>query len=251
MEVAAQRQRAHARQENIMTAPRILIIVTSHGELGTTGKKTGFWMEELAAPYRELTRAGAQVDIASPLGGKPPADPGSMKEPRGEVAEFLSDPEAMRKLDATLRVADILESRDSYDAVFVAGGHGVMWDLATSPAVAELLSRTYQAGRVVAAVCHGPAALVNARKADGTPLVAGHRFTAFSNEEETAAGLTEVVPFLLESRLADQGGKYECAGKWQAFAVRDGLLVTGQNPASSAAAAKETLAAVTALGQGA
>lgn len=229
-----------------MTAPRILIVVTSHAELGNTGKKTGFWLEELAVPYRELTGAGAQVDIASPLGGKPPADPGSMKEPAGEIAEFLRDPEAMRKLDATLRVDQIT---DRYDAVFVAGGHGVMWDLATSPAVAELLSRTYRAGGVVAAVCHGPAALVNAHKGDGTPLVAGHRFTAFSNEEETAAGLTEVVPFLLESRLSDQGGKYEHTAKWQPFAVRDGQLVTGQNPASSRVAAQETLAAVTARRQ--
>jgi putative intracellular protease/amidase len=152
----------------------------------------------------------------------------------------------MRKLDATLRVDQIT---DRYDAVFVAGGHGVMWDLATSPAVAELLSRTYRAGGVVAAVCHGPAALVNAHKGDGTPLVAGHRFTAFSNEEETAAGLTEVVPFLLESRLSDLGGKYEHTAKWQPFAVRDGQLVTGQNPASSRVAAQETLAAVTARRQ--
>jgi putative intracellular protease/amidase len=229
-----------------MTASRILIIVTSHAELGTTGKKTGFWMEELAVPYRELTGAGAQVDIASPLGGNPPADPSSMSNPTGEVAAFLADAEAMRKLEATLRIDQVT---GKYDAVFVAGGHGVMWDLASSTEVADLLSRTYQSGAVVAAVCHGPAALVNVRKSDGSPLVAGHRFTAFSNEEEKAAGLTEIVPFLLESTLSEQGGRYECGPNWQPFAVRDDRLVTGQNPASSQLAAQQTLAAIAALRQ--
>jgi putative intracellular protease/amidase len=226
-----------------MTASRILIIVTSHAELGSTGKKTGFWLEELAVPYRELTRTGAQVDIASPLGGKPPADPSSMKEPAGEVAAFLADAEATRKLENTLRLDQVT---GKYDAVFVSGGHGAVFDLASSPVVADVLSRTYASGGVVAAVCHGPAALVNARKPDGSPLVAGHRVTGFSNEEEQAVGLTEVVPFLLESRLAELGGRYEHAGKWQSFAVRDGQLVTGQNPASSRATAQETLAAIAA-----
>ena len=226
-----------------MTASRILIIVTSHAELGSTGTKTGFWLEELAVPYRELTRAGAQVDIASPLGGKPPADPSSMSNPKGEVAEFLADAEAMRKLDDTLRLDQVT---GKYDAVFVAGGHGAVFDLASSPVVADVLSRTYASGGVVAAVCHGPGALVNARKSDGSPLVAGHRVTGFSNEEEQAVGLTEVVPFLLESKLVELGGRYEHADKWQSFAVRDGLLVTGQNPASSRAAAQETLAAIAA-----
>jgi len=226
-----------------MTAARILIIVTSHAELGSTGKKTGFWLEELAVPYRELTRAGAHVDIASPLGGKPPVDPSSANNPAGEVAEFLADADATRKLDSTQRLDQVTEK---YDAVFVAGGHGAVFDLASSPVVADVLSRTYASGGVVAAVCHGPGALVNARKADGSPLVAGHRVTGFSNEEEQAVGLTEVVPFLLESRLTELGGRYEHAGKWESFAVRDGQLVTGQNPASSEATARETLAALAA-----
>lgn len=231
-----------------MTASRILIIVTSHAELGATGKKTGFWLEELAVPYRELTRAGAHVDIASPLGGKPPADPSSMNNPTGDVAEFLADAEATRKLENTLRLDQVT---GTYDAVFVAGGHGAVFDLASSPVVADVLSRTYQKGGVVAAVCHGPAALVNARKPDGSPLVAGHRVTGFSNEEEQAVGLTEIVPFLLESRLAELGGRYEHAAKWQSFAVRDGQLVTGQNPASSRATAQETLQAIAARRQAA
>lgn len=226
-----------------MTASRILIIVTSHAELGSTGKKTGFWLEELAVPYRELSRAGAKIDIASPLGGKPPADPSSMNNPTGDVAEFLADAEAMRKLDDTLRLDQVT---GKYDAVFVAGGHGAVFDLASSSLVADILSRTYEGGGVVAAVCHGPAALVNARKGDGSPLVAGHRVTGFSNEEEQAVGLTEIVPFLLESRLSELGGRYENAAKWQPFAVRDGQLVTGQNPASSRVAAQETLAAIAA-----
>jgi putative intracellular protease/amidase len=230
-----------------MTAARILIIVTSHAELGSTGKKTGFWLEELAVPYRELTRAGAHVDIASPLGGKPPVDPSSANNPAGEVAEFLADADATRKLDSTLRLDQVADQiTERYDAVFVAGGHGAVFDLASSPVVADVLSRTYASGGVVAAVCHGPAALVNARKADGSPLVAGHRVTGFSNEEEQAVGLTEVVPFLLESRLTELGGRYEHAGKWQPFAVRDGQLVTGQNPASSGVTARETLEAIAA-----
>lgn len=242
-----------------MTAPRILIIVTSHAELGSTGKKTGFWLEELSVPYRTFAAAGARIDIASPLGGKPPVDPSSTNNPAGEVAAFLADAEATRKLESTLRLDQVNgqitdqttgqttgQTTDKYDAVFVAGGHGAVFDLASSPVVADVLSRTYAGGGVVAAVCHGPGALVNARKPDGSPLVAGHRVTGFSNEEEQAVGLTEVVPFLLESRLTELGGRYEHAAKWQAFAVRDGQLVTGQNPASSHAAAQETLAAIAA-----
>jgi putative intracellular protease/amidase len=224
-----------------MNTPRILIVVTSHGELGNTGKKTGFWLEELAVPYLALTRAGAHVDIASPLGGRPPADPASEKSDHEDVRAFLDDREAMRKLSSTLRIDDV---KNDYDAIFVAGGHGVMWDLATSASVAELVSSTYRRGAVVAAVCHGPAALVKATKEDGTPIVSGHRFAAFSNEEEEAAGLTTIMPFLLESTLRDQGGNYERGPIWKPFAVRDGRLVTGQNPASSKVAAEETLAAI-------
>jgi putative intracellular protease/amidase len=223
-----------------MTNPRVLVVVTSHDQLGETGKKTGFWLEELTVPYLELVRGGADVDIGSPLGGKPPVDPASEKSEEPDVKAFLDDSTAMGKLARSLK----LDSSMSYDAVFVAGGHGVMWDLATSDVVAKLLSNTYARGAIVAAVCHGPAALVNATKPDGLPLVNGHRFAAFSNEEEKAAGLTEVVPFLLESRLEEQGGRYERGPIWKPFAVRDGKLITGQNPASSRKVAEELLAAL-------
>ena len=227
-------------KENTMSA-KILIVVTSHAKLGDSGKDTGFWLEEVAVPYQEFVKAGTTVDIASPLGGRAPVDPGSAKNPNAESQAFLDDPVAVGKLENTL----LLESvRDDYDAVFVAGGHGVMWDLSTSPAIASLLSNTYARGGVVAAVCHGTAALVNATKPDNTPLVAGLRVAGFSDEEERGVGLEKIVPFLLESKLTELGGRYERGPMWQPFAVRDGRLVTGQNPASSKAVAQETLAAL-------
>ncbi|HET6610529.1 MAG TPA: type 1 glutamine amidotransferase domain-containing protein [Kofleriaceae bacterium] len=231
-----------------MSQPKILMLLTSHGKLGDTGKQTGFWLEELAVPYLELSRAGAQVDLASPAGGRPPADPESEKSDHPAVKEFLADATATGKLADTIRLddADTSKLASSYDAVLVCGGHGVMWDLAESPAVAKLLSKTYKDGRIVAAVCHGPAALVQATKPGGEPLVQGHRVAGFSNEEESAANLDGIMPFLLESRLRELGGKYENGPTWQPFAVRDGNLVTGQNPASSAAVAREVLAALAA-----
>lgn len=230
-----------------MSAVKILILVTSHALLGTTGQKTGLWLEEVAAPYLELVDAGAEIDIASPLGGKPPVDPSSEGGSSADVKRFLADPAAVRKLDATTRIDAITAT---YDAVFVAGGHGAMWDLAADASVAKLLSRHYQEGRVIATVCHGAGALVNATKKDGRPIVAGHRFAAFSNAEEAAVGKTEIVPFLIETRLREQGGTYEHAALWAAFTVRDGQLVTGQNPASSRSTAQETLNAVRALHAG-
>lgn len=223
-------------------ASKILIVVTSHGTLGTTGTKTGFWLEELAVPYAVFVDAGATVDLASPAGGRPPADPKSEGGTGADVARFLADPTATAKLAATRRLSDVDPA--DYDAVFVAGGHGVMWDLADDPAVAAVLSAFWARGAVVAAVCHGPAALVGARATDGAPLVAGRRFAAFSDEEERAVGLAEVVPFLLERRLTDLGGRYERGPIWAPFAVRDGKLVTGQNPASSRRVAEEVLVAL-------
>jgi putative intracellular protease/amidase len=221
--------------------PNVLVVVTSHAQLGTTGQKTGFWLEELAVPYLELTRAGATVTIASPAGGRPPADPKSESAPNADVAAFLADPAAAAALANTVRLAD---ATGPWDAILVAGGHGAMWDLAASPELATLLSRTFAAGGVVAAVCHGPAALVGALAPDGTPLVAGRRVAGFSNEEEAAVELTSVMPFLLETRLRELGARYERGPLWQPYAVRDGKLVTGQNPASSRAVARETLAAL-------
>jgi putative intracellular protease/amidase len=228
------------------TAPkRVLMIVTSHPRLGArddaSAGPTGFWLEELAAPYAVFREARLEVDIASPAGGRPPADPKSTTGDAGSVKTFLADKEAVARLETTLRIADVDES---YDAYFVVGGHGVMWDLATSEELASLLGRANAAGKVVAAVCHGPAALVNVKGKDGEPLVKGRRVAAFSNEEEAAVGLTAVVPFSLESRLCDLGARYERGAKWAPVAVRDGKLVTGQNPQSSAATAREVLAAL-------
>jgi putative intracellular protease/amidase len=220
---------------------KVLILVTSHALLGDTQQKTGFWLEELAVPYLTFTRAGATVDLASPSGGQPPADPRSEAEPSADVKAFLADPAAMKKLAHTIALKEVTAD---YDAVFVAGGHGVMFDLATSKETAALLSRTWAKGHVVAAVCHGPAALVGVTTADGTPLVKGRTVSAFTDEEERAAGLEQVMPFLLESRLASLGAKIDRAPKWQSHAVRDGQLVTGQNPASSRAVAQLVLEAL-------
>ena len=230
------------KDEKTMSA-RILMIVTSHDRLGNTEKKTGFWLEELAAPYRVFAEAGAHVDIASPKGGKPPADPGSAEQPTEDVRWFLANDAATKKLESTLRLSDIA---GGYDAYFVVGGHGVMWDLASEPHLGQLLGTAFDKGHVVAAVCHGPGALVNVRTGDGQPLVKGRRVAAFSNEEEQAVKLDTVVPFPLETRLRELGGRYERGPIWSSFAVSDGKLVTGQNPQSSALVARETLAALSA-----
>ncbi len=221
---------------------KVLIVVTSHAKLGETGEKTGFWLEELAVPYLALTRAGAKVDIASPEGGKPPADPKSEKDASAEVRAFQADREATAKLSNTKRLSSV-EIGD-YDAIFVAGGHGVMWDLTTSKELASLLAGTFERGGVVAAVCHGPAALAPVVLSDGAPLIRGRKVTGFSDAEEKAAKLDSIVPFLIETRFRELGGKYENAAMWQPHAVRDGRLVTGQNPASSGPVAREVLAAL-------
>lgn len=226
---------------NVETGNKILMIVTSHEQLGTTGERTGFWLEELAAPYREFAAAGAQVDIASPRGGKAPADPRSQKDLSEASRAFLADKQAVDKLERTLALESV---KDTYDAYFVVGGHGVMWDLATHAPLHRLLASAYERGAAVAAVCHGPAALVGVKGPDGQPLVAGKRIAAFSDEEERAAKLDKVVPFPLETRLRELGGRYERGPMWSSFAVRDGRLVTGQNPASSVAAAREVLTAL-------
>lgn len=223
------------------TPKRILMIVTSHEKLGSTGTKTGFWLEELAAPYLELTRRGMHVDIASPAGGRPPADPKSESNPAPAVRAFLDDRAATTKLGNTLQLGS---AASDYDAYFVVGGHGVMWDLATDTALARMLAGAYERGKVVAAVCHGPAALVNVRLSSGGYLVAGKRVSAFSNAEEAAVGLDKIVPFALESTLKERGAKYEGAPMWASFAVRDGQLITGQNPASSVAVAQAVLEAL-------
>lgn len=225
-------------------AIKILIILTSHADVGDTGKTTGVWFEELATPYYEFVDAGATVDIVSVDGGKVPIDPGSLK-PKGEnepsVERFLADRKAMDAIEASGKVSDI--APETYDAIFLPGGHGTMWDLPRSDALAALLSKAWSEGKVLAAVCHGPAGLVNVKDSDGKPLVSGRRVAGFSNSEEKAAGLDKVVPFLLESRLRELGGRYESGPDFQPFALQDGKLVTGQNPSSSQETARLTLEA--------
>lgn len=221
---------------------KILIILTSHSTMGDPAKSTGFWLEELTTPYYAFIDAGAQVDIASIAGGAAPVDPKSQK-PAGEnpksVDRFLADKPAMASLSATMRV----EAADwaKYDAIFLPGGHGTMWDLPNSAAFATLLAKAYENGRIVSAVCHGPAGLVSVKLSNGAALVQGLRVAAFTNVEENAVGLTNVVPFLLETRLRELGARYESGPDFQPFAIADGNLITGQNPASSEEVARLVL----------
>lgn len=222
---------------------RILLVLTSHAVKGSTGKPTGVWLEELAAPYYIFLAAGFDVDIASIAGGKVPLDPGSVEgEPPECVSRFLADEKAMQAIIAS-RSLDRISAAD-YDAVFLPGGHGTMWDLPESQALASLLGDAWTGGKVVAAVCHGPSGLVSAKDADGRPIIAGRNVTGFSNSEEDAVALTDVVPFLLETRLTELGGIYASGPDFQPFALRDGKLVTGQNPASSEKTAELTVEAI-------
>jgi putative intracellular protease/amidase len=220
---------------------KVLMVLTSHDRLGDTGHKTGFWLEEFAAPYYILKDAGLEVTLASPKGGQPPLDPKS-DDPASQteaMRRFKADPEARAALARTVKLSAV--SPGDYDGVFYPGGHGPLWDLSEDKASIALIEELYAAGKPVAAVCHGPAALRRAKAPDGTALVRGKKVTGFSNTEEAAVKLTEVVPCLVEDRLTENGGNYSKAGDWQPYAVSDGNLVTGQNPASSAPLAAELL----------
>lgn len=220
---------------------KILIVLTSHSQLGNTGKKTGFWLEEFAAPYYSLKDAGAMITLASPKGGQPPLDPKSdLPENRTEFTErFNKDVAAQAELADTKMLTDL--SADDFDAVFYPGGHGPMWDMPDNPMSIALIEAFIKAGKPVAAVCHAPAALVNVRGKDGEYLLKGKRVTGFSNTEEEAVGLTGVVPFLLEDRLRQRGGIYSKADNWLPHVQLDGKFVTGQNPASSIPVAEALL----------
>ncbi|MES2675815.1 MAG: type 1 glutamine amidotransferase domain-containing protein [Pseudomonadota bacterium] len=220
---------------------KILIVLTSHQELGNTGKKTGFWLEELAAPYYVFKDAGADITLASPKGGQPPLDPKS-DEPSAQTEatkRFKADNDALQKLADTFRLEDI--SPNNFDAVFYPGGHGPLWDLAEDPVSVKLIETMLHANKPVAAVCHAPGVLRHAKSANGLSVVKGRNVTGFSNTEEAAAGLTDVVPFLVEDMLKEKGGIYSRAADWQPYIVSGGLLITGQNPASSEPAAKALL----------
>jgi putative intracellular protease/amidase len=216
---------------------KILMVLTSHEELGNTGEKTGFWLEEFAAPYYVFKDSGAAVILAAPKGGQPPLDPKSAgaEFQTAATARFNAANDAQKALPTTLRLRDV--SPDAYDALFYPGGHGPLWDLVEDKHSINLIEIMFALGKPVAAVCHAPAVLLHARKADGSALVQGKAVTGFSNSEETAVGLTEIVPFLLEEELQKIGGNYSKGADWQAYLVRDGNLITGQNPASSEAAA--------------
>ena len=221
---------------------KVLIVLTSHDKLGDTGAKTGFWLEEFAAPYYALKDAGVVLTLASPLGGQPPIDPKS--DDAGSQTEatlrFKTDTSAQGLLASTLKLKDV--SAADFDAVFYPGGHGPLWDLAEDATSIAMIETMLKAGKPVAAVCHAPGVLRHTKGADGQSVVTGKKVTGFTNTEEEAAGLTAVVPFLVEDMLTQNGGVYSKAADWHPHVEIDGLLITGQNPASSEPVAKALLA---------
>ena len=220
----------------------ILMVLTSHDQLGDTGKKTGFWLEEFAAPYYVFKDAGARVTLVSPKGGQPPLDPKS-DEPEAQTEatrRFKVDADAQHALAHTGKLAEVKAA--DHDAVFYPGGHGPLWDLAKDPHSLQLIQQMLQANKTVAAVCHAPGVLWRAVGSDGASVVKGKQVAGFTNSEEAAAGLTQVVPFLVQDMLVEAGGVYSKAADWQPYVVTDGALITGQNPASSAPAARAVLA---------
>lgn len=227
---------------------KVLIVLTSHDTLGDTGKKTGFWLEELAAPYYVFKDAGAEIILASPLGGRPPLDPKS-DEPAFQTEttrRFVADAAANAALDDTVRLDSV--DQNDFDTVFYPGGHGPMWDLAEDPDSIALIEAFWAAGKPIALVCHAPGVLHRVTNPDGTPFVRGRGVTGFTNSEEEAVGLTEVVPFLVEDELTGQGAVFSKGEDWGVHTVVDGRLITGQNPASSAEAARALVAALAAAG---
>jgi putative intracellular protease/amidase len=222
----------------------ILMVLTSHDQLGDTGKKTGFWLEEFAAPYYVLKDAGHQITLASPRGGQPPLDPKSDEagSQTDATRRFKDDADAQAQLASTKPLESVRPS--DFDALFYPGGHGPLWDLAEDPKSKALIEQTLADGKPVALVCHAPAVLKNVTAQDGVPLVAGKSVTGFTNEEEEAVGLTKVVPFLLEDVLKQLGAKFSKAEPFKPHVVREGLLITGQNPPSSEPAAEALLEAL-------
>jgi len=212
---------------------KVLIVLTSHDQLGNTGKKTGFWLEELAAPFYAFKEAGAEMTLASPKGGQPPLDPKS-DEPSFQTEltrRFKADEAATAQLANTVRLDSVKQA--DFDTVFYPGGHGPMWDLAEDPNSIELIESFIAAGKTIALVCHAPGALHRVKKPDGTPFVAGRNVTGFTNGEEEGVGLTKVVPFLVEDELLSLGATFSKVKDWGVHTVTDGQLITGQNPASS------------------
>lgn len=222
------------------------MVLTSHDTLGNTGRKTGFWLEELAAPYYAFKAAGAQITLASPLGGQPPLDPKSNEADfqTDATRQFEADAEAMAQLQKTVKLADV--SQADFDGVFYPGGHGPLWDLAEDAVSIALIEAFFSANKPVALVCHAPGVLRHVRSADGRPVVAGKKVTGFTNSEEEGVGLADIVPFLVEDELKAKGGLYSRGPDWLPYVVQDGLLITGQNPGSSAATASALIEALAA-----
>lgn len=220
---------------------KVLMVLTSHDRLGDTGRKTGFWLEELAAPYYTFKDAGADITLASPKGGNPPLDPKS-NEPDFQTElthRFEADDEAKAQLASTVRLDSV--SASDFDTVFYPGGHGPLWDLAEDQHSITLIEDFINTGKPVALVCHAPGVLRHVKNSAGRPLVEGKKVTGFANSEEEGVGLTNVVPFLVEDELIAQGGIYSKGEDWGSYVVQDGQLITGQNPGSSAATAARLL----------
>ncbi|HOZ51470.1 MAG TPA: type 1 glutamine amidotransferase domain-containing protein [Chitinophagaceae bacterium] len=217
---------------------KILIVLTSHSELGNSGEKTGFWIEEFASPYFVLVDAGAEITIASPKGGQPPVDPKSelVDAQTPATIRFYKDEIAIDKVANSFKLGEI--KYEDYDAVFYPGGHGPLWDLAFDESSIKLIENFYNHQKPIAFVCHSPAALINVKAENGEPLVKGKHLTSFSNSEEEEVKLTQVVPFLLEDKLKELGAHYTNSSNWESYVQQDGLLLTGQNPASSEGVAK-------------
>jgi putative intracellular protease/amidase len=220
----------------------ILFILTSHSQIEKNKQPTGVWLEELTTPYYALVDAGYQVEIASISGGKAPLDPKSLGGDEASVTRYNQDKDLQDKLANTIDIKDV--DLDKYDGVFLPGGHGTMWDLPNNQKLANIVATSLEQNKPVAAVCHGPAGLVSAKYVNGDSVVKGKNVAAFSNAEEAAVGLTEIVPFLLEDKLKELGAKYSSVDNFKAHAVRDGNLITGQNPASSEAVAKLLIEAI-------
>lgn len=221
---------------------KVLFVLTSHSDLGNTGKKTGFWVEEFAAPYYAMSDKGVDITIASPKGGQPPIDPAS-EAPDAQTEStkrYYADSQLKEKVATTKKLADV--SSEDFDAIFYPGGHGPMWDLYEDRNSIELIESFWAAGKPVAAVCHAPSALLNVKDENGDPLVKGKKVTGFTNTEEEGVQLTDVVPYLLEDELKAKGGLYSKGSDWSSHVVEDGMLITGQNPASSKGAAEKLLA---------
>jgi len=223
---------------------KVLMVLTSHSQMGDTGHKTGFWLEEFTAPYYVFRDAGADITLASPKGGQPPVDPNSEAEDAltDSTRRFSDDEQARQALASTKKLGDV--NIHEFDAVFYPGGHGPLWDLADDADSIKLLEEANKTGKVIGAVCHAPAIFRRPESPNGDYFVRGRTVTGFTNNEEEAAGLTSVVPFLVEDMLKENGGNYSCGDDWAPHIVVDGNLITGQNPASSEGAAKAVLQAL-------